>query len=203
MLTLYFSDPIRQLDTVDRRNSFTPDVRTVISLSFSEKRVTAVLCKHGFQPLGEMLFVRVGHFHESFELCQQFVRSVSFRYSAVEHVTVVNLIEPQDFVKYVRYIIRAVLAILENRSVRRKNIFEFLVLAHICNCPLDVAAHEKLTYLHCRNLVYNINRKKLVENFARKGSAFKSHPQNCLQDFLLIKSSSKAVRGNILSQRLP
>ena len=108
----------------------------------------AICFKRRLKPLGQKLFVRVRHIQEQSQPCQQLVRGLRLRQAAIKDITEIYLIQAQNVVERIRYVIAAVFAVFKNCGVRGKNVFEFLVLAHVRDGALYVAVYEKLTDLH-------------------------------------------------------
>ena len=110
--------------------------------------MVAVRFKHRLKPLCQNFFFCVRHPHENFQSSKQSVCGLRLRQPAIKGITEIDLIQTQDIVEYVRYFKRSVFTVFKNRDIRRKNIFEFLVIAHIRNGASNVSVQKKLTDLH-------------------------------------------------------
>ena len=163
-----FRRSVRQLDAVDGRNRFPPDIRAVIALGSAEKRMIAIRFKHRLKLLRQKLFIRIRHVQKRFQPYQQLTRGLRLRQAAIKDVAKINLIQTQNVIERVRYVKPAVFAVFKNRGIRGKNFFEFLVLAHVCDGALYISVYEKLTDLHSCSFSEFIRT-------ARRGIAAPSH----------------------------
>ena len=110
----------------------------------------ALRFKRRLQPLRHKRFLLVQHVQKRFQLGQQLFRRLRLRHAAIKGIAEINLIPTQDIVEIVRHFVRAVFAIFKNRDIRRKNVFEFLVIAHIGNSAFYVSIQKEPTDLHIR-----------------------------------------------------
>lgn len=74
-----FRRSVRQFDSVNGRNRIPPNIRAVISLCFSEKRMIAVRFKHRFKLFGQTLFICIRHIQECPQLFDQLACRIRFR----------------------------------------------------------------------------------------------------------------------------
>ena len=74
-----FRRSVRQFDSVNGRNRIPPNIRAVISLCFSEKRMIAVRFEQRFKLFGQALFICIRHIQECPQLFDQLACRIRFR----------------------------------------------------------------------------------------------------------------------------
>ena len=108
----------------------------------------AIRFKHRLKLFSQKCFRCIRHIQEYLQLRQQLFCGFRLRQAAIKGIAEIDLIQTQDIVEPVRYFIRAVFAVFKNCDICRENIFEFLVIAHVCNGAFYVSVQKKLTDLH-------------------------------------------------------
>ena len=116
----------------------------------------ALRFKRRSKPLRQKLFAGIRQMQKRFQPCPQLIGGLRLRQAAVKDIAVIYLILPQDIVERVRYFKRAVLPVFKDRGVGRKNVFVFLVLAHIRNGAFYVSVQKKPTNLHTDSLLHKV-----------------------------------------------